>query len=133
MRQVFLVLGIVCFYACSSNSSSLKKEEKSGTIQDTTSKQIDFTDVMNYSYKKAIKRYGHPIQTDHFKVDESLSIFRVELYNIYSKENYLTKEIKIKEVTWAPDSINLITVWYEKVDSSYHPVDNCFYNKYICF
>lgn len=71
--------------------------------------------------KEAILKYGKPIKNNEFVVDDiSLNEFRINLYNVFSKEDILKKEIVLKEVTWKCNNDSLVTVWYkEKLNNNW--------------
>ncbi len=141
---VKLGIALICsivFCCCISKTSDSGKSktiddfEKEVTIQfDPLFQTLNKVDMMNVTMKRAIEKYGEPISSYNFIIDQALNPFRIELYNIYSKDEYMQRTIKMKEVTWKVDSLNRFTIWYEVLnDSTTVAKDSCSYNKFTCF
>ena len=98
-------------------TNTISKKEKNN-IMDEPKKTIimnnlDFKDIMKLKKKDAIKKYGKPFIQEQFALTLGLLEFRIELLNIYTKEECQSKSIIIEELTWNKDSLNYITVWYQ--------------------
>jgi hypothetical protein len=135
--------------SCLSKSQSAKEEEKkakphvafigSNTLQPIAIiDSIAISRAMELSPEDAINLYGKTIsgylgKDEEFVLDRGLTEFRIELFNYYTEEQIDSKSIIIKELTWAIDSINNLTIWYEKIDSMYYPKDFYIWDKNLEF
>lgn len=87
------------------------KDEKHQNI--TKSDNTRYNDLLLISKSDAIKKYGEPHYRELFTLNDAQGEFRIELNNIYSKEDRLSESIIIEELTWEKDRETWITVWYE--------------------
>ncbi|XKX05590.1 hypothetical protein R8G61_14795 [Tenacibaculum maritimum] len=97
----------------------MRKQLPSNILEDIeimeTQDSLVFNDLKVLNKIKAIEKYGKPFKYDSFILNDESSEFRIELLNIYSKEEVLSNTIKIEELTWEKDSLNFITVWYDEM------------------
>ncbi|CAA0217168.1 hypothetical protein TMP445_560060 [Tenacibaculum maritimum] len=102
-----------------SKNSKMRKQLPSNILEDIeimeTQDSLVFNDLKVLNKIKAIEKYGKPFKYDSFILNDGPSEFRIELLNIYSKEEVLSNTIKIEELTWEKDSLNFITVWYDEM------------------
>jgi len=89
------------------------------------SKQINMNieEAKTFTFNKFKLKYGEPKIQENFKIDKALSEFRIELYNQYTKKQYTNEEIIIKEATWSFNQEYNLTIWYERQQTSWQPVD----------
>ncbi|QCD62541.1 hypothetical protein B9C57_08330 [Tenacibaculum maritimum] len=102
-----------------SKNSKMRKQLPSNILEDIeimeTQDSLVFNDLKVLNKIKAVEKYGKPFKYDSFILNDGPSEFRIELLNIYSKEEVLSNTIKIEELTWEKDSLNFITVWYDEM------------------
>jgi len=135
MKFVVAFIFLIAFCCCVSksiNKEMIRNQEKDVEVDSVLiHRTIDNSckyDMMDLTLNNAIKKYGEPLTTYDFIIDQCLNNFRIELYNIYSKDDYMQRTIKMKEITWATDSVNLFTIWYEVLnDSVTIAKDSCSY------
>ncbi len=141
MKIVVVFLSTIFFCHCVVNigdtETSITKEDfiKPDSIQfNYSSQSLNKVEMMNTTLKKAIEKYGEPISSYNFIIDQALKTFRIELYNIYSKDEYMKRKIKMKEVTWEVDSLYRFTIRCKVLcDSTSVAMDSCSYHKNTCF
>ncbi|HEY9259737.1 hypothetical protein [Chitinophaga sp.] len=68
--------------------------------------------------EEAIAIAGPSDEATEFYMSDSLSEFRIGLFNFFKRKDYLRQRIQIKEVTWYNGEKN-ITVWYREEDFSW--------------
>lgn len=73
--------------------------------------------------RQAIQEFGKPIREEEFVLDEALTEFRIGLYNIFSKEERMSRSIYLEEVTWEKDAETNITAWYRKEPENQAAID----------
>ncbi|MFL0171467.1 hypothetical protein [Tenacibaculum maritimum] len=102
-----------------SKNSKKRKQLPSNILEDIeimeTQDSLVFNDLKVLNKIKAVEKYGKPFKYDSFILNDGPTEFRIELLNIYSKEEVLSNTIKIEELTWEKDSLNFITVWYDEM------------------
>ncbi|CAA0175502.1 hypothetical protein CVI1001048_160015 [Tenacibaculum maritimum] len=102
-----------------SKNSKMRKQLPSNILEDIeimeTQDSLVFNDLKVLNKIKAVEKYGKPFKYDSFILNDGPTEFRIELLNIYSKEEVLSNTIKIEELTWEKDSLNFITVWYDEM------------------
>jgi len=144
--KLILLLTIIS-YSCLSNSEKSKDNNVNTNgiaINDLDTfihiiDTIAISRVMELNLEQAILLYGKTIRgylgkDEEFVLDRKLTEFRIELYNFFSKKQVNNKNIIIKELTWSIDSINNLTVWYEKIDSiTYLPKHYLIWDKELEF
>ncbi|MFD0862841.1 hypothetical protein ACFQ1M_11565 [Sungkyunkwania multivorans] len=96
-----------------------EQQKKSPPMQN---KPIEIKVISTINYSESVTKYGKPKNTEDFLIDEALPESRIELYNIYTKDQYTRRNINIREAIWSLDSLQNITVWYEKDSEIYRPV-----------
>jgi len=134
MKQLIYIFIFCTFCSCSAKGKEKSQEDKEQNkaieMEKKQDKRIDgeyISAIMNLSPQEAINRLGQTIQgymgkDDEFVIDDKLPEFRIELYNIYTPEQYKSREITIKELTWEIEPSQNLTVWYEKDDKgNYSP------------
>ena len=66
----------------------------------------------------------------NFILDDLQGEFRIGLNNfIFTKQQRLSENIIIEELTWEKDSKTFITVWYQEIDKKIIPIDSFIWNK----
>ena len=102
-----------------SKNSKIRKQLPSDILEDIkimeTQDSLTFNDLKVLNKRKAVEKYGKPFKYDSFILNDGPIEFRIELLNIYSKEEVLSNTIKVEELTWEKDSLNFIPVWYDKM------------------
>ena len=114
---------IVAFTACDFSKNKKIETAPKTFIEKPRQQILTFDDLMVLSKTKAIKKYGKPLEYEKFILTNGPLEFRIELLNIYTKEEILNNTIKIEELTWEKDSLNFVTAWYESTDSTSIPKD----------
>ena len=112
MKMYTIILCLLLFN-CTDTSSKKEKNNVMDEPKTIIMNNLDFKDIMKLGKLKAIKKHGKPFKEEQFSLTLGLPEFRVELLNIYTKEECQSKSIIIDELTWNKDSLNYITVWYQ--------------------
>jgi hypothetical protein len=124
MKLSDVITVLILIYSCNSKVDTQNKVKaklqnyQAAMSQDT----INIKDLRTLTLNQSIKKFGTPIQEDSFVLNESLSEFRIELYNIFTREEASSESIRIKESTWEKDSKHHITVWYKRKNNDWVPV-----------
>jgi hypothetical protein len=146
MKMKVLFLSLNCLFFCCSNhqSGKLNNEQNKSNANDNVInttitnkiKNMDstkFKDALILTLEEALKKYGTPLKSEQFILNDALPEFRIELNNIYTKEQRMSGSIVIEEVTWQKDTLNNITVWYEKIKKNAFPKNSFIWNKSMEF
>ena len=130
--RIKIILVAFYFISCSTNNS----ENKSNLNTNPTPIAFSVPDennALHYNLNQALVKFGPPIEREAFNLDHLLiSEFRIELHNIYTEEDF-QNGLLIEELTWRKDSLNNITIWYEKVEKEYLPKQYAIWNKWMEF
>lgn len=85
-----------------------------GSVHDRELAGSNETILKRLSPEEALRKFGKPLATDSFDLSRPLSEFRIEIYNYVPEGERNSRDIKIKEYTWAYNSQDNITVWYRQ-------------------
>ncbi len=88
-----------------------------------------FEKIMSYDKVEAIEIYGTPIEAVSFMLNDVQGEFRIGLYNIYTKTERTSENIKISELTWEKDIKHYITIWYQELEGKTIPKDSLIWEK----
>lgn len=122
-NRLKILIVVLCLIGCkraidNEASNSNPVQTKNNIDVKSTEK---FEDVLELTLEQALSKYGSPLQREHFVLDGALSEFRIELYNIYTEEEYMSESITLEEVTWEKDEETNITVWYQNIEDTWKP------------
>lgn len=141
MRKIILiVLTTVLIYACNKSQAikecskvpdTLPKNESIRNNKDTIALTIPYNQTKDIPVDNLIKKYP-PLRDETFilgKDNGFISEFRMGLANIFKEEEIRKRDIKIREVTWETSKTKNLTIWYEKKDNKWVPIDHFIWDK----
>jgi hypothetical protein len=102
---------------------------------DTIKKFIHFNQVKQAPIDCLIKKYP-PLWDKTFilgKKDGFITEFRAGLFKFFTQKQIKSRDIKIREVTWASNKEENLTVWFEEKDDKWIPVGHSIWNKRAVF
>ncbi|OCG57615.1 hypothetical protein A9G40_11795 [Gilliamella sp. Nev3-1] len=102
---------------------------------DAIKKLIHFNHIKKASIDCLIKKYP-PLWDKTFilgKKDGFITEFRAGLFKFFTQKQIKSRDIKIREVTWASNKEENLTVWFEEKDDKWIPVEHSIWNKRAVF
>lgn len=123
MIKFYIILSLVLM-SCNNKKNNKKLSNKSEhEIKQVIKAQdsLSFEDLMFLNKHKAILKYGNPVSSERFVLDDAQGEFRNSISDVFSIEERQRNSILIEEVTWEKDSRTWITVWYQLIEKKVIP------------
>ncbi|MWP47755.1 hypothetical protein [Gilliamella sp. Pas-s27] len=98
-------------------------------------KFINFNLIEQTHVDSLVKRYP-PLWDEIFilgKKDGFITEFRARLSNQFTQKEIRSRDIKIREITWASSNKENLTVWFEEKDHKWIPVAHFIWDKNAVF
>jgi hypothetical protein len=143
-KYVFIILFILLLSSC--NKIKVREENNreshiavnkqlNSADSDTIEKFMNFNQIEQTPVDSLIKKYP-PLGDKTFilgKKDGFITEFRAGLSKQFTPKEIRSKDIKIREVTWASSNEENLTVWFEKKDHKWIPVAHFIWDKNAVF
>ncbi|PIT12992.1 hypothetical protein BGI32_11560 [Snodgrassella alvi] len=143
-KYVFIILFILLLSSC--NKIKLIEENNRGSHivvnkelnradSDTMEKFMNFNQIEQTPVDSLIKKYP-PLWDKTFilgKKDGFITEFRAGLSKQFTQKEIRSRDIKIREVTWASSDEENLTVWFEEKDHKWIPVEHFIWDKNAVF
>jgi hypothetical protein len=139
-KYVFIILFILLLFSCNKikvieennrQSYVVLNKELNKTDSDTMEKFINLSQIQQTPVDSLIKKYP-PLCDKTFifgKKDGFITEFRVGLSKQFTQKEIRSRDIKIREVTWASSNEENLTVWFEKKDHKWIPLEHFIWDK----
>lgn len=135
MKNVFLLLVTLITFSCNKSQTENSKNidtnitEKNQPTKPQKRMQtnpITFEMIKNRSMEDAIRDYPPNAEETFILGKEGgfITEFRTGLLNIFKEDEIKNNNINIKEITWKINSYENLTVWYQKKDTLWKPIDH---------
>ncbi|WP_239351745.1 hypothetical protein [Snodgrassella communis] len=106
-------------------------KELNRSDRDTMKKFMNFSQIEQTPVDSLIKKYP-PLWDKTFilgKKEGIITEFRVGLFKQFTQKEIRSRDIKIREVTWASSDEENLTVWFEEKDHKWIPVEHFIWDK----
>ncbi|MCO6517502.1 membrane lipoprotein lipid attachment site-containing protein [Snodgrassella sp.] len=139
-KYVFIILFILLLSSCNKikvieennrESHIVVNKELNRADSDTMEKFMNFNHIEQTPVDSLIKKYP-PLWDKTFilgKKDGFITEFRVGLLKQFTQKEIRSRDIKIREVTWASSDEENLTVWFEEKDHKWLPVEHLIWDK----
>ncbi|WMY91548.1 hypothetical protein [Snodgrassella communis] len=136
-KNVFIILFVLLLASCNKievieeNNQDNHIIELNRSDRDTMKKFMKFNQIEQTPVDSLIKKYP-PLWDKTFilgKKDGFITEFRVGLFKQFTQKEIKSRDIKIREVTWASSDEENLTVWFEEKDHKWIPVEHFIWDK----
>ncbi|WP_239403103.1 hypothetical protein [Snodgrassella communis] len=136
-KNVFIILFVLLLASCNKievigeNNQDNHIIELNRSDRDTMKKFMKFNQIEQIPVDSLIKKYP-PLWDKTFilgKKDGFITEFRVGLFKQFTQKEIRSRDIKIREVTWASSDEENLTVWFEEKDHKWIPVEHLIWDK----
>ncbi len=117
---IFLLVLVSCNEKKSTKEFTTKSEYRINKIMKTQD-SLTFEDLMFLNKQEAILKYGNPVSSEQFILDDAQGEFRNSISDVFTAKERQSETILIDEVTWEKDNDTWITVWYQLIDKKSIP------------
>lgn len=144
MKFFIYTLSIFLFFQCTKKSEHhkpIKDEMHPKVVQsDKDTIYIEYEKIKNLSYDIVIDSLSKiplpnkkmPYAQETFILGDdngAISEFRIGLLDIHTIEKIKNNDILIKEVHWEISPTHNFTIWYERKDREWKPINNMIWDK----
>ncbi|PIT22133.1 hypothetical protein BGI35_05140 [Snodgrassella communis] len=139
-KYVFIILFILLLSSCNKikvieennrESHIVVYKELNRADSDTMEKSMNFKHIEQTPVDSLIKEYP-PLWDKTFilgQKDGFITEFRVGLFKQFTQKEIRSRDIKIREVTWASSDEENLTVWFKEKDHKWIPVEHFIWDK----
>lgn len=136
-KNVFIILFVLLLASCNKievieeNNQDNHIIELNRSDRDTMKKFMKFNQIEQTPVDSLIKKHP-PLWDKTFilgKKDGFITEFRVGLFKQFTQKEIKSRDIKIREVTWASSDEENLTVWFEEKDHKWIPVEHFIWDK----
>ena len=133
MGRFVILLFVFILAACNEGEASTAAMNSSPSAKQLRANEKtvfpDFSQVMKLNLEEAVAAYGPPPHRIRTKLDDLMGEFYVGLEAAFTQAERDSGEVRIHELTWEKDSVNLITVWYHEQSQESVPVNHLVYDR----
>ncbi|PIT11395.1 hypothetical protein BGI36_09685 [Snodgrassella communis] len=143
-KYVFIILFILLLSSCNkikvieieennreSHIHIVVYKELNRADSDTMEKSMNFNHIEQTPVDSLIKEYP-PLWDKTFilgKKDGFITGFRVGLFKQFTQKEIRSRDIKIREVTWASSDEENLIVWFKEKDHKWIPIEHFIWDK----
>lgn len=141
MKKYLLFWVLLVHFQCKEeNARPISAKNQEDTFVKGVYLYINYNDISHLTYDKLMDSLSKiplpnkkiPYSQETFIIGDdngAVSEFRMGLLNFYSEEEINRKDIFIKEVNWEISPTHNLTIWYERKNREWKPINHIIWDK----